>query len=209
MDYYAKIKPTLNKLSKLEVFDSLDVVRRYVKCSLERKDKAYISGIKMSEKKSVEIWFADFMILNIIKFCQACRSSETLRDVSTRHKICNPIHDLSTLVDHEFINDDPWLWISSYMFNQAKMKADGNLLILWYRYYYLYNSPAVRQYAESKIGVSLDVYFGMAFYVYCSVGNGDRFGVSEDYFIPIDADNNQEELKASGTGGTGQCLAVA
>lgn len=60
MDYYAKIKPTLNKLSKLEVFDSLDVVRRYVKCSLERKDKAFISGIKMSEANSIEIWFADF-----------------------------------------------------------------------------------------------------------------------------------------------------
>ncbi|SDG62412.1 hypothetical protein SAMN04487901_10695 [Prevotella communis] len=30
MDYYAKIKPTLNKLSKLDVLDSLDVVRRYV-----------------------------------------------------------------------------------------------------------------------------------------------------------------------------------
>lgn len=196
MDYYSMIKPTLNKLSKLEVLDSLDVVRKYVKYSLERKDKALIPGIKMSEANSIEIWYADFMIVNIIKYCQVCKGSETLRDVNTRHKICTPIHDLSTLVDHEFIDDNPWLWISSYMFNQAKMKADGNLLIIWYRYYYLYNSPLVRQYAERKIGVGLDVYFGMAFYVYCSVGIGERFGVSEDYFIPIDVDYNQEEMRA-------------
>lgn len=51
MDYYAKIKPTLNKLSKLEIFDSLDVVRRHVKCSLEGKDKAFIPGIKISKER--------------------------------------------------------------------------------------------------------------------------------------------------------------
>ncbi len=196
MDYYSKIKPVLNKLSELEVFDSLDVIRRYVKCSQEGRERALIPGIHNPVANSVEIWFADFMIVNILKYCQTGKSNKTLRDVNTRYRICNPIHDLSTAVDHDFINDDPWLWVTSYIFNQAKMRAESNLLILLYRYYCLYKTPCIRAYAEKILGVSLDVYFGMAFYVYSIMGIDDRFGVCEDYFMPLDADNNQEEIKA-------------
>ena len=38
MNYFSKIKPVLNKLSELNVYDSLEVVRAYIQASADGKD---------------------------------------------------------------------------------------------------------------------------------------------------------------------------
>lgn len=70
MNYFSKIKPVLNKLSELNVYDSLEVVRAYMQASADgNTNRAYVAGVNHSEANSVEVWFADFLIANIIKYC--------------------------------------------------------------------------------------------------------------------------------------------
>ena len=70
MNYFSKIKPVLNKLSELNVYDSLEVVRAYMQASADgNTNRAYVPGVNHSEANSVEVWFADFLIANIIKYC--------------------------------------------------------------------------------------------------------------------------------------------
>ena len=83
MNYFSKIKPVLNKLSELNVYDSLEVVRAYVEASADGKtNRAFIPGVNHSEANSVEVWFADFLIANIVKYCNDIPCQKSLRDVN-------------------------------------------------------------------------------------------------------------------------------
>lgn len=92
MNYFSKIKPVLNKLTELNVYESLEVVRAYMQASADgNTNRACIPGVNHSEANSVEVWFADFLIVNIIKYSNDLPSSKSLRDVNPRHAICNKI----------------------------------------------------------------------------------------------------------------------
>ena len=50
MNYFHRIKPVLNKLSELNVYDSLYVVRAYMQASAEgNTQRIYIPGVNHSE----------------------------------------------------------------------------------------------------------------------------------------------------------------
>ena len=84
MNYFSRIKPVLNKLSELNVYDSLYVVRAYMQTYADDNiKKTNIPGVEYSEANSIEVWFADFMIANIIKYCDDLPSSNSLRYVNT------------------------------------------------------------------------------------------------------------------------------
>jgi hypothetical protein len=79
MNYFSKIKPVLNKLSELNVYDSLYVVRAYMQaCTDDGISKDCILGVRRSEANSVEVWFADFLIANIIKYCDDLPCNKSL-----------------------------------------------------------------------------------------------------------------------------------
>lgn len=185
MNYFSKVKPVLNKLTELNVYDSLEVVRAYVEASADGKtNRAFIPGVNHSEANSVEVWFADFLIANIVKYCNDIPCQKSLRDVNPRHAICNKIEELHVEVSHKKINEEVLVWLNSYIFNQFKILAHDNELRALYRYYYLYKTPKIRMYAEDKMGMPLEVYFKMSFFVYAIFAGKGRFHVKEDYFIP-------------------------
>ena len=185
MNYFSKIKPVLNKLSELNVYDSLEVVRAYMQASADgNTNRAYVPGVNHSEANSVEVWFADFLIANIIKYCGDFPSQKSLRDVNPRHAICNKIEELHMEVSHKQMDKEVFVWLNSYIFNQFKILAHDNELRALYRYYYLYKTPKIRMYAEDKMGMPLEVYFKMSFFVYAIFAGKGRFHVKEDYFIP-------------------------
>ena len=185
MNYFSKIKPVLNKLSELNVYDSLEVVRAYMQASADgNTNRAYVAGVNHSEANSVEVWFADFLIANIIKYCGDFPSQKSLRDVNPRHAICNKIEELHQEISHKQIDEEVFVWLNSYIFNQFKILAKDNELRALYRYYYLYKTPKIKAYAEDKMGMPLDAYFKMAFFVYAIFAGNGRFHVKEDYFTP-------------------------
>ena len=185
MNYFSKIKPVLNKLSELNVYDSLEVVRAYMQASADgNTNRAYVPGVNHSEANSVEVWFADFLIANIIKYCGDFPSQKSLRDVNPRHAICNKIEELHQEISHKQIDEEVFVWLNSYIFNQFKILAKENELRALYRYYYLYKTPKIKAYAEDKMGMPLDAYFKMAFFVYAIFAGNGRFHVKEDYFTP-------------------------
>ena len=184
MNYFSKIKPVLNKISELNVYDSLFVVRAYMQaCASGSTNKKNITGVRNSVANSVEVWFADFLIVNIIKYCDNLPSVKSLRDVNTRYFICNKIQKLHEEVSRKLIDQEVFIWLNSYFFNQVKITFQENVLLLLYRYYYLYNSASIRTYAEQKMNLPLDLYFKMSFYVYVAFFDKNRFFVKEDYFL--------------------------
>lgn len=185
MNYFSKIKPVLNKLSRLNVYDSLYVVWAYMQACVERDDKRKsMPGVNRPEVNSVEVWFADFLIANILKYCMDVPSKISLRDVNPRYYICTPIEELHKEITHKQIDQEVFVWLNSYIFNQFKILEKDNELRALYRYYSLYKTPRVRAFAEQKMSLPLDVYFKMSFFVYAIFSGEDRFFVSEDYFIP-------------------------
>lgn len=185
MNYFHRIKPVLNKLSELNVYDSLYVVRAYMQASAEgNTQRVYIPGVNHSEANSVEVWFADFLIANIIKYCDDLPSQISLRDVNPRHAICNEIEKLHQEVSHKQIDQEVFVWLNSYIFNQFKILGRDNELRALYRYYCLYKTPKIKDYSERKMNIPLDVYFKMSFFVYAAFSGKDRFHVRDDYFEP-------------------------
>lgn len=107
MNYFSKIKPVLNKLTELNIYDSLYVVWAYMQACVDGDTKKeYVPGVNHSEANSVEVWFADFLIANIIKYCDDLPYQKSLRDVNPRHEICNKIEELHQEISHndELIN---------------------------------------------------------------------------------------------------------
>lgn len=185
MNYFSKVKPVLNKLTELNVYDSLEVVRAYVEASADGKtNRAFIPGVNHSEANSVEVWFADFLIANIVKYCNDIPCKKSLRDVNPRHAICNKIEELHVEVSHKKINEEVLVWLNSYIFNQFKILAKDNELRALYRYYYLYKTSKIKTYAEDKMKMPLDAYFKMSFFVYAIFAGNGCFHVKEEYFIP-------------------------
>ena len=185
MNYFSKIKPVLNKLSELNVYDSLYVVRAYMQaCTDDGISKDCILGVRRSEANSVEVWFADFLIANIIKYCDDLPCNKSLRDVNTRYYICNPIEELHKEVSHKQMDQEVFVWLNSYIFNQTKITLRDNELRSLYRYYYLYKSAKIRAYAEQRMKQPLEMYFKVAFFVYTIFVDKDRFYVSKSFFMP-------------------------
>ena len=60
MDHFQEIKPTLNKLLKYNVFESLEVISRYIRAIIEDADRKSIEGIESPEYNSIELFFSDF-----------------------------------------------------------------------------------------------------------------------------------------------------
>ena len=130
MNYFSKIKPVLNKLSELNVYDSLEVVRAYMQASADdNTNRAYVPGVNHSEANSVEVWFADFLIANIIKYCDDFPSKKSLRDVNPRRAICNKIEELHQEVCHKQIDEEVFVWLNSYIFNQFKIQIDQGTVL--------------------------------------------------------------------------------
>lgn len=166
INYYSEIKPVLNKLRKLNVFDSLDVIRKYVYTSIYRKNVGYIQGIESPQYYGIEVYFADFLIKNSLIYSSIVRENKSLVQAKTRKEVCKPIIDLQHIVNDIRMKEHPSVWVSSYFYNQINMQPEGNEKLMLYRHFYMYKEPNVRAVIEKSLGFPLENYFGILFFLY-------------------------------------------
>lgn len=172
-NYFIALKPILNKLTKLNVFDSLDVIRKYVIVSIYKRYKELPQGIENPRYFGIEVFFADFLIKNSIIYSSIVRERESLTQAKTRKKIIAPIQTLVDEINSNRMEKHPTIWVSSYFFNQLNMQPEGNEKVMFYRYFSMYDDPEVLPKIENKLGVPLLNYFRMTFLLY--VGYHNRF----------------------------------
>ncbi|MBR4227951.1 MAG: hypothetical protein IKR72_02495 [Bacteroidales bacterium] len=172
MDHYREIKPVLNKLSKYNVYDSLDVISIYLRAIIAQKERSTIQDIEAPEYYAIELYFADFLIVNAIIYCSETKGELSLRKQNDRYRIFKPVAELNDEVHKMQSEKEPLVCFVSYMFNQINMNLPGNALVSIYRYLYLYDAESIKNVMQKKMGISLDYYFRAALYVYCSFRNG-------------------------------------
>lgn len=172
MDHYCQIKPVLNKLSKYNVFDNLDVISLYVRSIIAGQNRSSIRDIENPEYNAIELYFADFLIINSILYCTELPGELSLRKQNDRYIIFKPVAELNDEVHKMQSEKEPLVWIVSYMFNQTNMNLPGNALASIYRYLYLYDSESIKEAVQKELGFSLDYYFRAALYIYCCFSNG-------------------------------------
>ena len=172
MDHFREIKPVLNKLSKYNVYDTLDVISIYLRAIIAQKERSSIRDIEAPEYNAIELYFADFLIVNAIIYCSETKGELSLRKQNDRYKIFKPVAELNDEVHKMQSEKEPLVWIVSYMFNQTNMNLPGNALVSIYRFLYLYDSENIKNVVQKKMGFSLDYYFRAALYIYCCFSNG-------------------------------------
>lgn len=170
-NFYDEIKPVLNKLRELNVFDSLDVVRKYVYSSIHKMGKDYIKGVENPHSYNIEIYYADFLILNSIIYSSVVREKKSLSKAEIRNIICSPIVELQRRNNRNRMKAHPSIWVNSYFFNQVNMQPDGNEKIMLYRHFFIYNEPNVRMAIENTLGFPLVNFFRMLFFLYACFAN--------------------------------------
>ena len=95
MDHYREIKPVLNKLSKYNVYDTLDVISIYLRAIIAQKERSSIRDIEAPEYNAIELYFADFLIVNAIIYCSETKGELSLRKQNDRYKIFKPVAELN------------------------------------------------------------------------------------------------------------------
>ena len=196
-DYFREVKPILNKLSELNVYDSLDVVRQYVKERTTYKQNFVFQNIEQPKYESIDVYFSDFLIANILKYSNNIDCLKSLRQLETRKKICSPIVKIQNDLNKEIINKNKFVftWLNSFIFNQENIQLLNMFHILFYRYYYLYGSPNLKKYAENILGIKLDSYFKMTLYLYSCFNNNNFCYSKEKLFGPCLTSDNVTALE--------------
>ena len=87
MEHYREIKPVLNKLSKYNVFDNLDVISNYVRSIISGQERSTIKDVENPEYNAIELYFADFLIINSILYCTELPGELSLSKQYDRYKI--------------------------------------------------------------------------------------------------------------------------
>ena len=153
MNLYREIKPVLNKLSKYNVFDNLDVISLYIRSIIAGQKRSSIRDIENPEYNAIELYFADFLIINSILYCTELPGELSLRKQNDRYKIFKPVAELNDEVHKMQSEKEPLVWIVSYMFNQTNMNLPGNALASIYRYLYLYDSESIKEAVQKDVGL--------------------------------------------------------
>ena len=182
MNYYSEIKPVLNKLSKYYVFDTLDVISIYIRAITAKKERSSIQDIESPEYNAIELYFADFLIVNAIIYCSETKGELSLRKQNDRYKIFKPVAALNDKVNHSLMEKEPLVWFVSYMFNQSNMNMSGNAMTSIYRYHYLYDSDSIRKRILEEYGFPIEYYFRAALYIYCCFANNHVHYLEKDLF---------------------------
>lgn len=196
-DYFRDLKPILNKLSELNVYDSLDVVRQYIKQSTDDKLNFAFQDIDRPQYAKINLYYADFLIANILKYAKNQSTLMSLRLLDTRKKICFPIAKIQDDLNSQIIegNNFVFTWLNSYIFNQVNIKLLNIFPILFYRYYYLCCSSNIKKYVENILGIKLDSYFKMTLYLYVCFNNNHFYYSKEKLFGPYLTSDNITALE--------------
>ena len=125
------------------MFDNLDVISLYVRSITAGQKRSDIRDIENPEYNAIELYFADFLIINSILYCTELPGELSLRKQNDRYKIFKPVDELNYEVHKMQLEKEPLVGFVSYMFNQTNMNMPGNALVRIYRYLYLYDSDGI------------------------------------------------------------------
>jgi len=213
-DFYRSIKPALNKLSELNVWDSLFVIRQYLTDAVRNYnlDSPHFERIENHQVCHIPLYLVDFMIQVTLRYSTTLPSEKSLCQLKQRHKIVGPFHDAYEKANKEQY-EDIFIWLKSYMLNQLKVQHQEPFDYRAVKYCYLYSSPSLASYLEEKLGISVKKYFQLVILFYfcfsqkfstsCSdfskyiVGNGQMF-TKNDFAVMLDKlSASLSEIKAN------------
>ncbi len=201
-DFYRNIKPSLNKLSELNVWDSLFVIRQYLLDAVKNYnlDLPHFEKIENHKVCSIPLYLVDFMIQVTLRYSTTHQSEKSLRQLKQRHKIISPIYDAYEKANEEQYKDI-LVWLKSYMLNQFKVQHYEPFDYRVIKYYYIYSCPSLASYVEEKLGIDVKKYFQFVILFYFCfskkysikyqelmkflVGNGQTF-TKNDFSVVLD-----------------------
>ena len=159
-DFYRQLKPVLNKLSQLNVWDSLYVIRQYLNESFKNYelDRPHLSTIENHSECPIPAYLIDFMISASLRYSSTLRSDKSLKQLKIRRGIIPPVHDAYEQARYEK-DEDILIWLKAYMQNQIKMQHSDFFANRVFKYYYLYSTPGLTELMQSKLGVTSENYF--------------------------------------------------
>ena len=159
-NFYRQLKPVLNKLSQLNVWDSLYVIRQYLNESFKNYelDRPHFSTIENHTEYSIPAYLIDFMILASLRYSSTLRSDKSLKQFKIRRGIIPPVHDAYEQARYDK-DEDILIWLKAYMQNQIKMQHPDFFANRVFKYYYLYSTPGLTELMQSKLGVTGENYF--------------------------------------------------
>ena len=166
-DFYKEIKPALNKLSELNVWDSLFVIRQYITNAVKNYnlDLPHFERIENHQTCPIPLYLADFMVLATLRYSTTLRSEKSLRQLKQRDKIIRQLHDVYEKANKEQY-EDILVWLKSYMLNQLKVQHQEPFDYRALKYCYLYSSPSLASYLEEKLGIDVKKYFQLVILFY-------------------------------------------
>ena len=182
MDYYNRLKPVLNKLSKLNLIDSLQVIHDDI--------SLFFRGNNTTIRKYnnlIQPYFADFLIANLYKYA-SLSGGESLRNGRIKSSICLSLIEFQNELEKKLMQPDPSTWINSYLFNQLKMQPE-DCRAIFYRYYCVYNSEGVKRHFQRITNIDFELYVQSVIYIFVAFSEGKVFSYTEDNFLPSNVDS--------------------
>ena len=166
-DFYRQLKPVLNKLSQLNVWDSLYVIRQYLNDSFKNYDLEKPHFVNIEDRKNCPIpaYLVDFMILATLKYSSILKSDKSLRQLKVRRGIMPFVHDAYEKARYEK-DEDILIWLKSYMLNQFKMQHPDFFPNRIFKYHFLYSTPNLEELIQSKLGITKEKYFKLVLMYY-------------------------------------------
>ncbi len=130
------------------------------------QSRKHISGVEQSEINYLMPEYLDFLIAVSIAYSTDLPNNKyNLRKWQDRAYIAQVLGDLSDEINKEFIDDEVFLWLKSFAFNQMK-QYHHNPIEQLYRYYMIFSYPGVVENVENKIGMSYKEFIFSAFWLY-------------------------------------------
>ncbi len=159
-NFYRQLKPVLNKLSQLNVWDSLYVIRQYLNESFKNYEleRPHFSTIENHTECPIPAYLIDFMIAALLRYSSTLRSDKSLKQFRIRRGIIPLVHDAYKKARYDK-DEDILIWLKAYMLNQFKMQHPDFFANRIYKYHYLYSSPCLTELMQSKLGVTSEKYF--------------------------------------------------
>lgn len=159
-DFYRQLKPVLNKLSQLNVWDSLYVIRQYLNDSFKNYglDSPHFETIEDHKNCPIPAYLIDFMILASLRYSTTLRSDKSLRQLKVRRGITSHVYNAyeNARCDKD---EDILIWLKAYMLNQFKMQHPDFFAYRVFKYHYLYSTPGLTELIQSKLGMTNETYF--------------------------------------------------
>ena len=201
-NYYREIKPALNKLSELNVWESLFVIRQYIMSSVKNYDidRPHFEAIENPKVFPIPLYLVDFMISATLRYSTTLRSNKSLAQMKQRKPIVKSFLEAYEKANKEHY-DDILIWLKPYIMSQMKIQHHQFFCDRVYKYLYLYSVPELSEHLNHSLGIDVRKYFLLITLLYFAfsqqfsypyeklrkymVGDGKRFK-DEELFLILD-----------------------